>query len=43
MILAVREILIDQFPGYKRAGAAPFNFVFHLKHPGLPIRLITRN
>lgn len=43
MILAVGEILIDQFPGYKGAGGAPFNFAFHLKHLGLPIRLITRN
>ena len=42
MILAVGEILIDQFPGYKREGGAPFNFAFHLKHLGLPVRLITR-
>ena len=42
MILAVGEILIDQFPGYQREGGAPFNFAFHLKHLGLPVRLITR-
>ena len=41
-ILTIGEILIDQFPGYKREGGAPFNFAFHLKHLGLPVRLITR-
>jgi len=42
MILVIGEILIDEFPGYKRAGGAPFNFAFHLKRLGLPVRLITR-
>ena len=42
MILAIGEMLIDEFPGYKRAGGAPFNFAFHLKHLGFPVRLITR-
>ena len=42
MILAIGEILIDQFPGYTREGGAPFNFAFHLKNLGLPVRLITR-
>ena len=41
-ILTIGEILIDQFPGYKREGGAPFNFAFHLKHLGLPVRLITK-
>ena len=42
MILAIGEILIDQFPNYTREGGAPFNFAFHLKHLGFPVRLITR-
>jgi fructokinase len=42
MILAIGEILIDQFPGYNREGGAPFNFAYHLKHLGLPVRLVTR-
>jgi len=42
MILAIGEILIDQFPDYKREGGAPFNFAYHLKHLGLPVRLVTR-
>ena len=42
MILAIGEILIDHFPDYRREGGAPFNFAFHLKHLGLPVRLISR-
>jgi fructokinase len=42
VIIVIGEILIDQFPGYIREGGASFNFAFHLKHLGLPVRLITR-
>ena len=42
MIFAIGEILIDRFPGYEREGGAPFNFAYHLKYLGLPVRLISR-
>jgi fructokinase len=42
MILVVGEILIDVFDHYQRIGGAPFNFAFHLKQLGLPVRLLTR-
>ena len=42
MILAVGEILFDQFPNYKRIGGAPFNFCYHLMQFGLPVRFISR-
>jgi fructokinase len=42
MILAIGEILFDQFPNYKRIGGAPFNFSYHLKQFGLPVRFISR-
>jgi fructokinase len=42
MILIIGEILIDKFPEYERIGGAPFNFAFHLKQMGWPVRLITR-
>ena len=42
MILVIGEILIDRFPEYERIGGAPFNFAFHLKQMGWPVRLITR-
>ncbi len=42
MILVIGEILIDRFPGYERIGGAPFNFAFHLKQMGLPVRFLTR-
>jgi len=42
MIIVIGEILIDRFPDYERIGGAPFNFAFHLKHMGLPVRLMTR-
>ncbi len=42
MILVIGEILFDIFPGYKRMGGAPFNFAFHLKNLGVPVRFITR-
>ena len=42
MILAVGEILFDQFPRYRRIGGAPFNFCFHLMRFGLPVRFVSR-
>jgi fructokinase len=42
MIIVIGEILIDRFPNYERIGGAPFNFAFHLKQSGWPVRLITR-
>lgn len=42
MILVVGEILYDIFPNYKRLGGAPFNFAFHLKHLGFPVRFVSR-
>jgi len=42
MIFSIGEILIDRFPDYERIGGAPFNFAFHLKQMGLPVRFMTR-
>lgn len=42
MILVVGEILFDVFPSYRRLGGAPFNFAFHLKNLGFPVRFISR-
>lgn len=42
MILVIGEILYDLFPDYKRLGGAPFNFAFHLKSFGFPVRFISR-
>ncbi|MDY6967822.1 MAG: carbohydrate kinase [Spirochaetota bacterium] len=42
MILIIGEILFDIFSDYKRLGGAPFNFSFHLKNLGMPVRFITR-
>lgn len=42
MILVIGEILYDLFPDYKRLGGAPFNFAFHLKNLGFPVRFISR-
>lgn len=42
MIIVVGEVLYDVFDEYERMGGAPFNFAFHLKQLGLPVRLLTR-
>ncbi len=42
MILAIGEILVDIFPGYRRIGGAPFNFAYHTKLLGMDTALITR-
>ena len=42
MIVIIGEILVDIFPKYERIGGAPFNFAFHLKQLGFPVRFITR-
>lgn len=42
MILVTGEILFDVFPDYKRLGGAPFNFAYHMKKLGFPVRFISR-
>jgi fructokinase len=42
VILVIGEILFDIFPKYKRLGGAPFNFAYHLKQFGFPVRFISR-
>ena len=42
MILVIGEILFDIFPDSKRFGGAPFNFAYHLKHFGFPVRFISK-
>jgi fructokinase len=42
MILSIGEILFDEFPDYRRLGGAPFNFAYHLKQLGLPVRFVSR-
>ena len=42
MIVVIGEILIDMFQDYERIGGAPFNFAFHLKKLGFPVRFFTR-
>ena len=42
MIIVIGEILIDIFQDYQRIGGAPFNFAFHLKQLGFPVRFFTR-
>jgi fructokinase len=42
VIVVIGEILIDMFKDYHRIGGAPFNFAFHLKHLGFPVRFLTR-
>jgi fructokinase len=34
--------LIDRFPDYERIGGAPFNFAYHIKQMGWPVRFLTR-
>jgi fructokinase len=42
VIVVIGEILIDIFQDYQRVGGAPFNFAFHLKQLGFPVRFLTR-
>jgi fructokinase len=42
MVLVIGEILFDIFPEYKRLGGAPFNFAYHLKQFGFPVRFVSR-
>lgn len=42
MICVVGEILFDEFPSYKQLGGAPFNFAYHLKNLGFPVRFISK-
>jgi fructokinase len=42
LILVIGEILFDLFPKFKRIGGAPFNFAYHLKNFGFPVRFISR-
>lgn len=42
MILVIGEILFDVFEKEKQLGGAPFNFAYHLKNLGFPVRYISR-
>ncbi len=42
MILVIGEILFDIFEKEKQLGGAPFNFAYHLKNFGFPVRYISR-
>ncbi len=42
MILVIGEILFDLFNNEKQLGGAPFNFAYHLKNFGFPVRYISR-
>jgi fructokinase len=42
VIVVIGEILIDIFPDTERIGGAPFNFAYHLKKLGFPVRFFTR-
>jgi fructokinase len=42
VILVVGEVLFDIFPQYERLGGAPFNFAYHLKQFGFPVRFISK-
>jgi fructokinase len=42
MILVIGEILFDNFPDFRRIGGAPFNFAYHLRQMGFPVRFFTR-
>lgn len=42
LILVIGEVLYDIFPGFRRAGGAPFNFAFHLVQSGWAVKFITR-
>ena len=42
MIVVIGEILMDIFQDYQQIGGAPFNFAFHLKKLGFPVRFYTR-
>ena len=42
MILVIGEILFDIFDKEKQLGGAPFNFAYHLKNLGFPVRYISR-
>jgi fructokinase len=42
VILVIGEILFDLFENEKQLGGAPFNFAYHLKNFGFPVRYISR-
>jgi fructokinase len=42
VILVIGEILFDIFEKEKHLGGAPFNFAYHLKNLGFPVRYISR-
>jgi fructokinase len=42
VILVIGEVLLDIFPKSERLGGAPFNFAYHLKQFGFPVRFISR-
>ena len=42
MILAIGEILYDNFPDYRVLGGAPFNVAVHLRRLGVPVHFFSR-
>ena len=42
MVLVIGEILFDIFSAHKCIGGAPFNFAFHMKKLGFPVKFISR-
>lgn len=40
-VVGIGELLWDVFPGYRKAGGAPANFVFHMSAMGLPASLVS--
>lgn len=42
MMIVIGEILFDIFPDYKRMGGAPFNFAYHMRKLGFPVRFLSR-
>ncbi len=41
-VFVLGELLVDIFPDYQRIGGAPFNFAYHLKNFGMPVRFMSR-
>lgn len=41
-IIAIGEVLFDEFPDQRRIGGAPFNVACHLRHFGLPAAFVSR-
>ena len=42
MLVAIGEVLFDEFVDHRRLGGAPFNVACHLRRFGLPVALVSR-